>query len=274
MGRARNPARDKAYNLWAESDGKAQIKDIAATLGVPDSRVRKWKSEDKWEQKIKEQSKKERSEKPLRKKGAQPGNKNAVGNKGGGPVGNQKALKHGGYSSIYWDTLSDEEKKMLEEEQLDEEAQLIRQIDLFTIREIHLMKALKKYEDLEFAVDRKGKLRSGLAISSVSTYQTKRVFPEGEQGEKEKKRYEEIREQKISEGKISYCGQEQSVQTNTESTYSIIVRLQSELTKVQNAKNKAISTLAQIRANKTGSTKNAVADDWIAAIRGVKHDDK
>ena len=133
------------------------------------------------------------------------------------------------------------------------------------------MKALKKYEDLEFAVDNKGKMRSGLAISSVSTYQTKRVFPEGEQGKNEKKRYEEIKEQKISEGKISYCGQEQSVQTNTESTYSIIVRLQSELTKVQNAKNKAISTLAQIRANKKGSTKNAVADDWVAAMMGDEY---
>ena len=271
MGRARNPARDKAYDIWAKSDGKAKIKDIAATLGVPDNQVRKWKSEDRWEQKIKEHSKKERSEKPLRKKGAQPGNKNAVGNSGGGPVGNQKALKHGGYSSIYWDTLSDEERKMLEEEQLDEEAQLERQIDLCTIREIHLMNALKKYEDMEFAVDEKGKSKSGLAVNSVSTYQTKRVFPKGEKGEEEQKRYEELKEQKIKEGKISYLGQEQSIQTNTESTYNIIVRLQSELTKVQNAKNKAISALAQIRANKKGSTKNAVADDWIAAMMGDEY---
>ncbi len=273
MGRARNPARDKAYDIWAKSDGKAKIKDIAATLGVPDNQVRKWKSEDRWEQKIKEHSKKERSEKTLRKKGAQPGNKNAVGNSGGGPVGNQKALKHGGYSSIYWDTLSDEERKMLEEEQLDEEAQLERQIDLCTIREIHLMNALKKYEDMEFAVDEKGKSKSGLAVNSVSTFQTKRVFSNDVKGKRERVRFEELKEQKIAEGKISYLGQEQNIQTSTEATYNIIVRLQAELTKVQNAKNKAVSALAQIRANKKGSTKNAVADDWIAAMMGDEYDE-
>ena len=33
-----------------------------------------------------------------RKRGGQPGNKNAVGNKGGAPYGNINAWKHGGYA--------------------------------------------------------------------------------------------------------------------------------------------------------------------------------
>lgn len=270
MGRARNPKRDKAFELWAESDGKRKLADIAAELEIPESRVRKWKSEDKWENKIKERNKKERSEKPLRKKGAPKGNKNAVGNKGGGPKGNTYALKHGGYSSIYWDTLSDEEKAMLESDNLDIEAQLIRQIDLCTIREFRLMKALKKYEDIEF----KQQGGSGLAVSGVSTIQNKRIFTDDEKGKQEKKRYEEIKKDKIAEGKVSYLGQEQNVQTNTEATYNIIARLQAELTRVQKQKTNCIRELAEINERKTeGDKKDNIAQAWIAAVEKVSKKD-
>lgn len=267
MGRARNPKRDKAFELWSESDGKRKIADIATELEIPESRIRKWKSEDKWENKIKERNKKERSEKPLRKKGAPKGNKNALGH--GAPLQNTNTLKHGGYSSIYWDTLSDEEKQMLEEEQLDEEAQLIRQIDLCTIREMRLLKALKKYEDIEFK--QKG---SGLAVNSVSTIQNKRVFENTEKGKQEKERYEELKKEKIGEGKISYLGQEQNVQTNTESTYNIITRLQAELTRVQKQKTQCIRALAELHERKTGAdNKNSIAEAWIAAVGKVSKKD-
>lgn len=36
-----------------------------------------------------------------RKRGGQPGNKNAVGNRGGAPYGNQNAVKHGGYRKAH-----------------------------------------------------------------------------------------------------------------------------------------------------------------------------
>jgi uncharacterized protein YjcR len=51
MPRARDPNRDKAYEIWKGSKGKKLLKDIAAELGVSDSQIRKWKSQDKWEQK-------------------------------------------------------------------------------------------------------------------------------------------------------------------------------------------------------------------------------
>ena len=259
MGRKRNPKRDKAYDLWAESGGKRKLADIAAELEVPESRVRKWKSEDKWENKIKEQNKKERSKKPHRKAGAPKGNKNAVGNKGGGPTGNTFALKHGGYSSIYWDTLSDEERAMIEdEEHRDVETQLIDQIKLCTVREHRLMKALKKYEDIEFK--QKG---SGLAVESVSTIEKKRLFPD----RADEMRYEELRLEKVNEGKISYLGREQNIQTITEATYNIIARLQAELTRVQKQKTQCIRELAEINARKTsGDEKNSIATAWKAAV--------
>jgi phage terminase small subunit len=49
MPRARDPNRDKAYEIWKASKGKKLLKDIATELGVSDGQIRKWKSQDKWE---------------------------------------------------------------------------------------------------------------------------------------------------------------------------------------------------------------------------------
>ncbi|SFM21657.1 phage terminase small subunit-related protein [Pelosinus propionicus] len=56
MARPRNPDRDKAFEIWLNSNGTAKLKDIAAEISIPDSRIRKWKTEDNWDQKIKERS--------------------------------------------------------------------------------------------------------------------------------------------------------------------------------------------------------------------------
>jgi len=48
MPRARSPNRDKAQELWLASGMERQLKDIAAELGVSETQVRKWKSQDGW----------------------------------------------------------------------------------------------------------------------------------------------------------------------------------------------------------------------------------
>ena len=50
MPRSRSPNRDKAKQLYLESDGDIKLKDIADQLGIKDSQVRKWKSQDKWDE--------------------------------------------------------------------------------------------------------------------------------------------------------------------------------------------------------------------------------
>jgi len=59
MARQRNPKRDEARRLYNESGGEIKLTDLADRLGVPASRIRKWKSEDQWERSDLE--KKERS---------------------------------------------------------------------------------------------------------------------------------------------------------------------------------------------------------------------
>ncbi|MDO1831559.1 phage terminase small subunit-related protein, partial [Escherichia coli] len=49
MPRARDPNRDKAFELWKKSKGEMKLRDIAKHLDVPEKTVSGWKSKDKWE---------------------------------------------------------------------------------------------------------------------------------------------------------------------------------------------------------------------------------
>lgn len=84
MSRPRSTNRTLALKMWLKSGRKMKLSEIADDLGVSDSLIRKWKHLDKWD-----------DIPAKRPRGAQRGNQNAVGNKGGAPEGNQNAVKHG-----------------------------------------------------------------------------------------------------------------------------------------------------------------------------------
>ncbi|WP_138756475.1 phage terminase small subunit [Paenibacillus sinopodophylli] len=83
MARDQSPDQKRAFKLWFDSGKTMKPAAIAHELGISAALVRKWKSYYKWEE-IKPKG-----------RGAPKGNKNATGNKGGGPIGNDKAVKHG-----------------------------------------------------------------------------------------------------------------------------------------------------------------------------------
>lgn len=163
MARPRNPDRDRAFEIWRNSGGTAKLKDIADQIGVPASRIRKWKTEDKWEEKIKERSDSnkgallnsnrsapKRRGPPLGSKnafghGAPKGNKNAAGNRGGpgGPVGNKKALTTGEYETIWLDCLTEEEQVLYQGMNTDTLAQVDEDIRLLTVRERRMLKKIQ-----------------------------------------------------------------------------------------------------------------------------------
>lgn len=91
MARAKNPNREKAFNIYKEHKGNIKLSEIAEMLLEKPSNIRSWKRIDEWDSK-------------LPKVGAPKGNKNAKGNKGnknakGAPEGNVNSVKHGGYMS-------------------------------------------------------------------------------------------------------------------------------------------------------------------------------
>ncbi|MEW6661953.1 MAG: phage terminase small subunit [Bacillota bacterium] len=104
MGRPRSEVRDQAFQIWLKSKGQIKLVDLAAKLGVADSKVRKWKAVDKWEVKLKGALQKEKGSVPKRP-GAPKGSRNALGNRGGkgGPPGNDKAVTHGFFRKIFPD---------------------------------------------------------------------------------------------------------------------------------------------------------------------------
>lgn len=149
MARKRDPRRDEAKRIWLESNGEKQLKDIATELNVSDSQVRKWKSIDKWSAKLKGNVTIGKSN-VTNQGGAPFGNQNAKGNKGNSraspPVGNKNALKTGEYETIFYETLSDEEKDIYSNLNNDPSFVLSEEIRLLKIRQFRMMKRIQKAE--------------------------------------------------------------------------------------------------------------------------------
>ncbi|WIW27614.1 phage terminase small subunit [Bacillus inaquosorum] len=95
-----------------------KYKDLAEKYGVSVNTIKSWKQRHSWERKKGAPSKKS----VHTKKGGQPGNKNAVGNKGGAaPAGNQNAVTHGFFSKF----LPEETLEIMEEIQERSPADMI-----------------------------------------------------------------------------------------------------------------------------------------------------
>lgn len=52
MARQRSPDRDKAFEIYKTSKGEKPLIDIAAELNLKPSQIRKWKSQDKWDEQM------------------------------------------------------------------------------------------------------------------------------------------------------------------------------------------------------------------------------
>ena len=181
MPRERSEKRNKARELWLKSRGEIALKDIAIEIDVPDSKVRKWKSIDEWERKLKgnvpNQKGAPKRNAPYREmtenqnyevaeqtvtpnlssntkgSGAPPGNKNAVGNKGGkgGPHGNNYRHIHGLHSLLKPNALSDAEKAHLLDsdiEAMDELEASVRVCDILIARHINKIEEFTQKEKI------------------------------------------------------------------------------------------------------------------------------
>lgn len=86
MARAPDERAEKAFELYQQG---LKLIEIASQLNLPAGTVRRWKHTYKWDS---ERSDK-KSERSVKNKGGQPGNKNALGH--GAPKENKNAEKHG-----------------------------------------------------------------------------------------------------------------------------------------------------------------------------------
>lgn len=144
LPRPRSPNRDRALQLWLASGKRRLLKDIADELGVSEEQVRKWKNQDKWDKVTLPNA----NSNVTNRKGGQPGNRNAVGHGGTGPPGNKNAIKTGEFETLFFDTLEEDEKRLVDMVQPDKERLLLQEIQLLTVRERRMM---KRIDDLKSA---------------------------------------------------------------------------------------------------------------------------
>lgn len=151
--------------MWLDSGGKMKLKDIAATLGLGETQIRKWKSVDRWADALNSNVTNGSNSNVTnrRKTGAPKGNKNAVGNRGGapkgnqnakgnrggtgGPYGNKKAVTTGEYETIWLDALDDEERELLNQIDTDPLAQVNEAIMKLELRERRMLLRIKHRTD-------------------------------------------------------------------------------------------------------------------------------
>lgn len=185
------------------------LSEIAEKLGVTKRTVSNWKREEKWTD-------------GGGKTGGRKGNQNAKGGKGNpNPNPPPDQTKHGAYSGVYWDTLSEKEKQMLEEMENDIELMLIEQARLCHVREHRIMEAVKQYKDKS---------------------------------------------------------REETDEMETIAIVNTIMRMEQELSTVQNRKTKVIETMAKINMEKKkeeqeNSVGNAI-DQWIKEVRKAEEAEK
>ncbi|HAT4254984.1 terminase small subunit [Clostridium perfringens] len=116
MARARSPNRDKAFEIYKDHGGDIKLIDIAKELNIKDSQIRKWKSQDNWDEKL---------------KGALPINKSNVTNQNENKTNIKKDIK---------EPIVEEVKEVLENAELTDKQRL------FCIYYINCFNAAKAYK--------------------------------------------------------------------------------------------------------------------------------
>lgn len=140
MGRPRRPERDQVMKIYLKNDGNITTKELAAAAGVPESRIRKWKSEDKWEEALKNKPK---------KRGGQPGNKNAAG-KTPAKTGNRNAVTHGAFAQVGIDDIpEDQAQAILSMQPGQTMLRMNEELQGLLVRKVYLEGLLSEYTNPE-----------------------------------------------------------------------------------------------------------------------------
>lgn len=254
MPRARSPDSIKAEEMYREG---ASLVAIADQLGVSPGTVRSWKNRQKWdgepepkkEQKKRNVAKKKPKKKSAtlhKKRGGQPGNKNAAG-----PTPsksrNRNAVKHGAYRAVFFDFLSDEDNELKEAmNDVDVEDHIVKELQTLTIRERWVLKAIEEQK----------KVKSRVYVASIDKTDIKRSF-EGTKEEQELQReaYEQYKD------KLNLPpGYQTQITTRTESTIDLINRLHRQLTSIQRQITADLKLLDEVRQKRI---ENARADELL-----------
>lgn len=217
MPRARSPNRDKAFELWLESGKSRTIKNISEELGVSENQVRKWKNQDKWDNREALPNVTKSNGNTIQTNGNITNQSKPAKRKRGGQKGNKNRYEHGLYANPTMDMIPRQELERLQRMDFaDEESIIIDEIILLTSRERQLLESIQRYQDQ----------KNGLSLDGV----TRRVVE--------------------NEGARDSRSKQVETTTRTRDVFDVIQKLQAELTKVQKEKRQYLSELRILRTQK------------------------
>lgn len=193
-----------------------------------------------------------------RKRGAQPGNRNSIGNNGGAPFGNKNAFKHGAYERLALETMTADEREVFEDSAAgsDVERELRQTLAALNAKEVRLLKLMRELT-----------ARGANTLDSVE--QTRRELHRRIPG--------------VESGAESTHGAgefEEITSTATSPTFDALSRLEAELDKVQGRKIKLLGQLDKMRIDRERkrvegeNKKSRLAEAWIEALVGEHSGDE
>ena len=230
MPRARSPNRDKAFELWLESGKSRTIKNISEELGVSENQVRKWKNQDKWENREALPNVTKSNGNTIQTNGNITNQSKPAKRKRGGQKGNKNRYEHGLYANPTMDMIPRQELERLQRMDFaDEESIIIDEIILLTSRERQLLESIQRYQDQ----------KNGLSLDGV----TRRVVE--------------------NEGARDSRSKQVETTTRTRDVFDVIQKLQAELTKVQKEKRQYLSELRILRTQKAQMPKEENTQERI-----------
>ena len=157
MARARSPSRDKALEIYKQHNGNITNREIASMLNEDEKVIAVWKSRDKWN-KVVQQSEQSCTTNKIDAKKTRKASKKANSRlkKESYPLqarpNNKNAVTTGEFESIFFDTLEDDEIKLVDSIEIEKRNLLIHEIQLLTVRERRMLKRIAVLKNKEMTL--------------------------------------------------------------------------------------------------------------------------
>lgn len=157
MARARSPSRDKALEIYKQHNGNITNREIASMLNEDEKVIAVWKSRDKWNKVVQQSEQSGTTNKINTKKTTKTSKQaNSSWNKESYPTmkrpNNKNAISTGEFESIFFDTLEDDEIKLVDSIEIEKRNLLIHEIQLLTVRERRMLKRIADLKNKEITL--------------------------------------------------------------------------------------------------------------------------
>ena len=157
MARARSPSRDKALEIYKQHNGNITNREIASMLNEDEKVIAVWKSRDKWNKFVQQSEQSCTTNKIDAKKTRKASKKaNSRLKKESYPLqarpNNKNAVTTGEFESIFFDTLEDDEIKLVDSIEIEKRNLLIHEIQLLTVRERRMLKRIADLKNKEITL--------------------------------------------------------------------------------------------------------------------------